>query len=181
MYNNVLTIESSSSPFAYTNVQCIGLEKGLSNCLHDDDTSSCDQTLIASAVCTDSEVPQVSVRLSGGSSDLEGRLEILFAGIWGVVCFNGWDQEEGNVACNQLGLKSLVESYGMTPPLGVVSWLGGVSCGGSESTLAHCSHSGWGQSLCSSSVWLRCGGNVSRSQLVNVTTPHSPIPMACKL
>ena len=43
------------------------------------------------------------VRLVGGSSYLEGLVEVCFHDTWGNVCDDEWDQADANVACRQLG------------------------------------------------------------------------------
>ncbi len=173
-------VGSSSSPFVYTDVLCIGLENGLSNCIHSQDTGTCDQSVIASVVCSNGEeTPQTSLQLLDGSSDSEGRLEIMFAGLWGEVCFIEWGLEESNVACRQLGFWNSVQFHGLSPPSGAILWLSGVNCTGSESSLAHCNHNGWGEGSCITSVWLTCGGNVSKSMKENIT-PLSEIPLSCE-
>lgn len=43
------------------------------------------------------------VRLLGGSSSNEGRVEVCVNQVWGTVCDNDWTTEDGNVVCGQLG------------------------------------------------------------------------------
>lgn len=43
------------------------------------------------------------VRLTGHQKLTEGRVEVCIHGVWGVVCDDGWDVRDANVACGQLG------------------------------------------------------------------------------
>ena len=43
------------------------------------------------------------VRLVGGGSDLQGRVEFCAGGEWATICSNGWDEREASVVCRQLG------------------------------------------------------------------------------
>jgi len=44
-----------------------------------------------------------TVRLVGGPSSHEGRLELNYDGVWGTVCDDGFTDAEATVACSSLG------------------------------------------------------------------------------
>ena len=46
---------------------------------------------------------QGDLRLVGGSSELEGRLEICNNNQWGTICDDQFNTNSANVACRQLG------------------------------------------------------------------------------
>ena len=39
------------------------------------------------------------VRLLGGSSPYEGRVEVFYNGLWGSVCRDMWSLEDAHVTC----------------------------------------------------------------------------------
>ena len=88
----------------------------------------------------------VNVRLVGGNSYNEGRVEVNYDGEWGTVCDDGWDNTDAGVVCRQLGFGSSGTAIG-SGHFGQGSgsiWLDSVTCTGNESTLANCGHLGVG-------------------------------------
>ena len=84
------------------------------------------------------------IRLVGGSSYNEGRVEVNYNGEWGTVCDDGWDDTDAGVVCRQLGFGSSGTAIG-SANFGQGSgsiWLDNVICTGNESTLAECGHLG---------------------------------------
>jgi len=45
----------------------------------------------------------LTVRLVGGNSSHDGRLEVLHNGVWGTVCDDEFTEAEAYVACRSLG------------------------------------------------------------------------------
>ena len=82
-----------------------------------------------------------SVRLVGGTSDLEGRVEIFNNGEWGTVCDDNWGNDDASVVCRQLGFISAgaMATSGASFGQGTGQiWLDEVQCVGTESTLISC-------------------------------------------
>ena len=45
------------------------------------------------------------VRLVGGNSVSEGRVEMCYNGVWGSICIHGWDNSDAGIVCRQLGFQ----------------------------------------------------------------------------
>ena len=77
-------------------------------------------------------------------------MEIFYGGVWGTVCDIGWDINDAEVVCRQLGYPdaiSLLSRGEFTEGVGVV-WLEGIDCHGNETRLTECGLSNWGDSRC---------------------------------
>ena len=84
-----------------------------------------------------------TIRLVGGLTPLEGRVEIFLLGQWGTVCDNNWDFADATVVCHHLGFlravgapRSATFGAGSGP-----SWYDHVRCVGTEVNLTECSKS----------------------------------------
>ena len=84
-----------------------------------------------------------AIRLVGGVTPLEGRVEIFLLGQWGTVCDNNWDLADATVVCLQLGfLRAVGAPTSATFGAGSgPSWFSNVGCVGTELTLTECSKS----------------------------------------
>ena len=105
----------------------------------------------------------INIRLVGGSSYIEGRVEVYYNGEWGTVCDDGWDDTDAGVVCRQLGFGSgtFIGSAGFGRGSGSI-WLDSVKCNGSESILASCGHLGVGITIkCyhSKDAGVKCSGD----------------------
>ena len=93
------------------------------------------------------------IRLVNGPTSYEGRVEVYHNGEWGTVCGDGWDLNDTQVVCRQLGYDLAVNArssayYGQGS--GQI-WLNNVTCVGNESNIEDCSHDGWGVHDCTHS------------------------------
>ena len=85
------------------NVQCTGTEAHITdcpflanhNCFHFEDVA---------VVCTPGCTYNGQLRVTGGTDNTNGRLEVCTDGTWGTVCDDFFDNQDAKVACRQLGL-----------------------------------------------------------------------------
>ena len=85
------------------NVQCIGTEAQLLNCRHST-THNCIHAEDAGVICQGPvQCVTGTIRLVGGTSVAEGRVEICYRGVYGTVCDDLWGLPDAQVVCRQLG------------------------------------------------------------------------------
>ena len=72
-------------------------------------------------------------------------MEVYYNGEWGTVCDDGWDLNDAEVVCRELG-------YGKAAAMICCAfygegsgqiWLDNVNCVGTEQAITDCSHNGW--------------------------------------
>ena len=107
------------------------------------------------------------VRLVGGSTSTEGRVEVFYNGLWGTICDDGWGLEEADVVCQQLGYIGANEAPGSATfgeGTGTI-WLDNMGCSGFEAGLDDCPHGGWGAHDCTHAedAGVRCSPGTGES------------------
>ena len=108
-------------------VNCVGTEDKLDNCsaatsisfecTHNSDAGvrCLERTGMVLEICSIavnflpiiiSGCTEGDLRLEGTNSNLAGRLEVCYDGVWGTVCQDHWGRAEASVACRRLGFSS---------------------------------------------------------------------------
>ena len=128
-----------TGPIAMTNVDCRGFESSITHCgVNGYSQSKCTHQNDAGVECS-------TVRLVGGSSHNEGRVEVYHDGTWGTICHNNWGWTDANVTCRELGFPTVIAArnsayYGRgSGPI----WMNNVACNGRELRLDSCEFTGW--------------------------------------
>ncbi|ESO89536.1 hypothetical protein LOTGIDRAFT_125182, partial [Lottia gigantea] len=91
------------------------------------------------------------VRLVGGNSSYQGRLEYFHNGEWGTICGDMFGNTEASVACRQLGFTTQGAHYESNAFFGEGTgpiWLDDLRCNGEEKYLTDCLNAGWGEHNC---------------------------------
>lgn len=125
-----------------TYFDCRGHERNLFECSHH--KMPVNTGWLFNDGCTQAEVRCIPVRLTGGLSNVEGRVEVFQNNVWGTICDSGWDSVNSRVVCQTLfgdgyfGTK--VSTGHLVRGVGDIL-LANVACTGSESNVLECKHS----------------------------------------
>ena len=112
-------------------------------------------------MCTTDVSTVLPIRLVGGSTPSEGRVEVLFRGEWGTVCNDEWDQMDANVVCRQLGYLEALSAPMNVPSGSGAIWFDNLRCTGDEIALSQCpsdTNIGAHNCLHSEDVSVKCRG-----------------------
>uniref|UniRef100_A0A9J8A2K5 Soluble scavenger receptor cysteine-rich domain-containing protein SSC5D n=1 Tax=Cyprinus carpio carpio TaxID=630221 RepID=A0A9J8A2K5_CYPCA len=122
-------------------VQCTGMEASLVNCTSTKwGIQSCEHLKDAGVTCK-------NVKLVDGSSECDGRVQILYNEQWGAVCHSGWDLADATVLCQELYCGDTAELRAYVQPSGQI-WMDQLACTGNELTVQECPFTGWSVSSC---------------------------------
>ncbi|XP_017571955.1 CD5 antigen-like [Pygocentrus nattereri] len=117
---------------------------------------------------------QNQIALRGPDSPCEGRLEVYNDGEWGLVCYHGWnsengqDRKNGEVVCRSLGCGQHVESghnkdsY-KNHQLPTKYWMDEVRCSGTENNLWNCKKPRVTHCKADNYVTVKCSGSIELS------------------
>ncbi|XP_071965623.1 uncharacterized protein [Antedon mediterranea] len=119
--------------------------------------------IIVGVTSQDTGLGYKPLRLVGGESDREGRVEIYHNGSWATVCDDRWDIRDAFVVCRQIGFTDAVNatirsSFGRGE--GEILYEN-CECRGDESSLNECLHSAFYDHDCShgEDAGVICGGH----------------------
>ncbi|MGH0133870.1 UNVERIFIED_CONTAM: hypothetical protein FKN15_014433 [Acipenser sinensis] len=135
-------------PVHMNEVQCSGQEKSIWNCPYKNVTSEdCQHDEDASVKCNTPYMGyKNSVRIVGGRTTYEGRVEFKKGSKWGIICSEGWTTKEAMVVCRQLGLgyslHAITETWYWDGSNVTEMVMSGVKCTGNEMSLSYCQHHG---------------------------------------
>ncbi|XP_078453665.1 scavenger receptor cysteine-rich domain-containing protein DMBT1-like isoform X3 [Lampetra planeri] len=132
---------------------CSHLPWGQHNCVHAEDAGVICSAQTSSSPTTrqpTSQLIESAIRLVGGGSSCQGRVEVLYSGSWGTVCDDGWNINDAQVVCRKLGCGTALsaQSNAYFGQGNGTIWMDDVTCNGSESSLGNCPHLPWGQHNC---------------------------------
>ncbi|CAL8258546.1 unnamed protein product [Lota lota] len=167
-----------SGPVFLDGVHCTGNELSLEDCDHNGwSQHNCDHMEDAGVSCN--PYTDGVVRLVGGDSPWEGRLEVYHQGEWGTVCDDNWTETNAQVVCRQLGFRGRAavardRQYGEGAGLIL---LDEVQCRGPEDSLLACGHAAWGRHDCSHSedVGVSCQPAPESNDMPGPPTPTGPL------
>ncbi|XP_055654628.1 antigen WC1.1-like isoform X3 [Falco peregrinus] len=129
-----------TGPIWRDSFHCNGTEEHLGQCsMTTLGASPCSREDEAAVICS-GPADSKSLRLVGGESRCNGRVEIFHHGTWGRVLDDNWDMQEANVVCQQLRCGAATAAY---KPLKAQRGRGpvglrGVRCAGQETSLTAC-------------------------------------------
>ncbi|XP_052231204.1 neurogenic locus notch homolog protein 2-like [Dreissena polymorpha] len=183
-------------PIWLTNLHCTGTEENLADCVHaqwgkhqcshqQDVYVACGWNFFRTENVTTTTMRTTSphttrppvvgnqIRLVDGNTCFEGRVEVLYNGIWGTVCDDGFDATDAGVACRSLGFSGASSPWlyfdsSNTYPSQI--WLDDLNCIGFGTNLWDCNHPGWGTHNCghSEDQFIRCVGSCQSSPSVSI-------------
>ncbi|XP_052102367.1 scavenger receptor cysteine-rich domain superfamily protein-like isoform X2 [Mytilus californianus] len=141
---------SQIDPIWLTYIECLGNEASIYECSFSMNlTTQCSSNVQpAGVICYNGT--GMDIRLVGGNSPSQGRVEVARDGVWGTICDNKWSPYDANVVCQQLGFGKgsiQISSYHGHGTGSVL--MDSLQCDGTASNIFDCPNLGWGVSASS--------------------------------
>ncbi|XP_061173211.1 neurotrypsin-like [Saccostrea echinata] len=98
----------------------------------------------------------------------------MYRGVWGSICFDGWDDRDAAVVCLMLGFsrkRSTAESFKIVGQQSIAVWMSDVECRGSEFDIFQCNHSTLRPQKCSQNQYAAVNCTQDKIRLVGGQTP----------
>ncbi|CAC5422430.1 Neurotrypsin [Mytilus coruscus] len=130
------SIQRNDTAVVLGSLDCLEIENDIGFCKGDLDKSQCSDDIV-NIDCSGG----IEVRLSGGSSPADGRVDIKENGQWGSLCDKNFGLAELQVICNTLGYRDTLPYLYHLPSLEMHRSAFGVdqlTCSGLEDHIAQC-------------------------------------------
>lgn len=148
-------------------VDCKGNEPSIFQCGHKGwGIRNCDHSQDASVIC----IP--IVRLSEGVFSHKGLVQVYRSRTWGWICNQGWDKQDADVVCRELGFTKASMVYGSLKDKGGVIWMKNIQCIGNETSLVLCDHEDWKKYSCTNGQLAGVECSVPEVRLVDGTASY---------
>ncbi|XP_062601529.1 deleted in malignant brain tumors 1 protein-like isoform X4 [Saccostrea cucullata] len=151
-------------------VECSEFDRNIAYCKKSKlGTENCGHSEDAGVICAPEKI-----RLVDGSSPTEGRVEVMYKGVWGSICYDSWDDKDAAVVCLMLGFSrkgSTAESSRIAGQQDNIVWMTDVNCRGSELDIFQCRYSTLGRQKCSQNYYAAVNCTQDKIKLVGGQTP----------
>ncbi|XP_052266898.1 uncharacterized protein LOC127868846 isoform X3 [Dreissena polymorpha] len=165
---------SGAHGYLLNNVSCKSSEHDIGECQSSPwNETSCEDGNVATVLCRVLETP---IRLLGGKTPFDGRVELHFKNDWKPICYDGYNGKSTDVLCRLLQYNFSRDATYSSNSYSSNFLLENLRCVGNESDISLCPSSDWGYTSCSNyGLTINClspiflyGGSNSHSGFVNV-------------
>ncbi|CAC5361277.1 unnamed protein product [Mytilus coruscus] len=132
------SLPRNSSAVLIGSIRCIGNETDIGQCKGDFDKTSCTDSVVG-IDCTGG----VELKLSGGKTVGEGRVDIHDGGSWGSLCDKNFGFAESKVLCSMMGYRNTLPYFYHLPTMELHTAPFGIDqlhCNGWEEHISQCTY-----------------------------------------
>ncbi|PVD37781.1 hypothetical protein C0Q70_00382 [Pomacea canaliculata] len=139
IYQTSVSIPRGVAAYLVNSVHCTGSENSLSECSFSSNWSTCvtGYSSAAQSLCYN-YTSGYTVQIDTASRGTYGRVKVQHMGYWGFVCPSGFDHNDANVICREVGYTGGWAVVDKSYDRSSLRWLSNIDCDGSESHLTRC-------------------------------------------